>query len=226
MDVLFDNIPDELKALNQWVTWKYNRHMRKLPCSMPTGEVADAHDPASWGTAIAALAAAKKRKHAGIGFDFTSDDPYTGVDLDDCIRDDGTIAPVAAAIIAEANTYTEISPSGKGVKMWFRGRIPESVTSTPIGEGVHTEMYFAGRFFTVTGRRLPGTPATIGDAQSFLTNLFERVKPPAPPCDEQPKALPRVSTDANYIRRWCVAALEGEQQKMKAAGEGERHHRR
>ena len=50
-------------------------------------------------------------------------------------------------IIAALDTYTEISPSGTGVKMIMRGTLPPK--HRRIGD---IEMYCAGRFFTITGR--------------------------------------------------------------------------
>ena len=43
----------------------------------------------------------------------------SGIDLDSCIADDGTIAPWAVEILSIVPTYTERSPSGRGLKQFF-----------------------------------------------------------------------------------------------------------
>lgn len=51
-----------------------------------------------------------------VGFVFTRDDPFVGIDLDHC-RDPetGKIKPWALEIVAKLNSYSEVSPSGTGL---------------------------------------------------------------------------------------------------------------
>lgn len=222
--IQLENIPQELRDRPQWVTWKY-ANGTKLPCSITTGKVADAHDPASWGTFDQAVEAYQRRHHAGIGFDITEGDPYTGIDFDDCIADDGTMDPLAAALIGAMNTYSEISPSTKGVKAWVRGSVPQNITPTPLGNGVKIEIYSARRFFTVTGHQLEGTPATIREVDEDLQNLYDAVRP-APAETAQPRPIAKATTDSGHARRYALAALEGEHQKVRTADDGMRHWQR
>lgn len=215
-----DCIPVELRERAQWVTWKYSKTKQKLPCSVRTGNVADAHDPASWGTFDEASAAARRRHQAGIGYVFTADDPYTGIDLDDCIDAAGDVAPWARTIVDTLQTYTEISPSGTGLKLWVEGAIPQSLKTPQL------EMYSERRYFTVTGQQLPGTPATIRAGGSDLEALYRSLRPEPAPVATSPLPAGLAHVDDDHARRWCVAALEGEQRKMLDAGEGERHNRR
>lgn len=211
--------PDELRSRRQWVTWK-RENGTKVPynAQRPTKK-ASTIDPATWSTYEQACAAAARCHHAGVGYVFSSDDPYAGVDLDDCVVE-GQLSPEASAIVAQLDTYTEISPSGTGVKMWVIGDIPSGATSKEI------EIYSQARFFTFTGQQLPGTPSTIRDAQTELMALYDRVKPKQAPRPESAGAVPRAASDADYIRRWCLAALDGEHQMMLDADDGERHNRR
>jgi primase-polymerase (primpol)-like protein len=105
---------------------------------------------------------------AGVGFVFCDNDPFVGVDLDDC-RDPqtGALEEWAQKIIRQLDSYTEISPSGTGVKIWVRAKIP-SVMGRRKGK---VEMYDRARFFTVTGQHLPGTPTTIEDRQTQVSAL-------------------------------------------------------
>lgn len=215
-----DCIPAELRDRAQWVTWKYSETKQKQPFDPHTGKMAKVNDLASWGTFDEASAAARRRHHAGIGYVFTGDDPYTGIDLDDCIDVAGGVAPWARTIVETLQTYTEISPSGTGLKLWVEGSIPQSLKTPQL------EMYSERRYFTVTGQQLAGTPDTIRAGGSDLETLYRSLRPePAPvPTSLLPAGLAGIDDD--HARHWCVAALEGEQRKMLAAGEGERHNRR
>src|SRR5262249_12807687 len=104
----------------------------------------------------------------GIGFVFTEDDPYAGIDLDDCRNPEtGVIAPWARRIIAVLSSYTEISPSGTGVHIYVQGRLP--------GQGRNlkpVEIYDRRHYFTVTGQHIPGTSTTIEEQQDVLDLLY------------------------------------------------------
>lgn len=63
---------------------------------------------------------------------------------------------------------------------------------------------------------------TIEEIETLVADELAEVTADA----EQPAMLPQAASDADYIRHWCIAALEGEQAKMRAASEGERHNRR
>jgi putative DNA primase/helicase len=81
-----------------------------------------------------------------VGFVFCSGDPYVGIDLDDCVDPEtGQIELWALQIIEELDSYTEFSPSGKGVHIIVKGKIPSAVKRDEI------EMYDCKRFFTITG---------------------------------------------------------------------------
>ncbi|NJL06351.1 MAG: DUF3987 domain-containing protein [Chloroflexaceae bacterium] len=162
------SIPDELKARDQWVLWRYvarNGKQTKVPyqCS---GTAAKSSDPETWAPFDAVWSEYQQHptRWAGVGFVFSPDDPFVGVDLDDCILEDGTLTDRARTIVDQLDTYCEVSPSGRGLKLWARGAAARSLANEL--EGV--EVYGCGRYFTCTGQRLDGTPATISEAQPVL----------------------------------------------------------
>ncbi len=119
------------------------------------------------------------RLGALLGLDLNSSpqDPYTGVDLDKC-RDPetGEIEPWARSIIDRLKSYTEISPSGCGLHILIRP------SSAPGGNRKgKLEFYDRGRYFTMTGHHLVGTPATIESRQGSLRGLHLETfgKPPS-----------------------------------------------
>ena len=157
-------IPEALRALDQWVTWRYERDT-KVPYSPQTGRRASSTKPETWASYAVTVTAQESRGHSGIGFVFSVFDPFTGVDLDDCIDESGAIADWARQIVASLDSYTEVSPSGRGLKVWVEGTVPTSVKTQQI------EIYSERRYFTVTGQHLPDTPLTIRAAQAELTAL-------------------------------------------------------
>ena len=149
------NIPRELRK--QCVCWRLDKDESgkfvKVPYDCKTGRRAKTNDPKTWGTYEQALKAFDENpSYFGIGFVFSADDPYSGVDLDNC-RDPktGVLSPVAQEIVEKIDSYTEVSPSGTGVKIWAKGKPPGSEHKK--GD---FEIYDSKRFFVLTGNTLNG----------------------------------------------------------------------
>ncbi len=108
----------------------------------------------------------------GVGFVFSASDPFTGVDLDNC-RDPqtGQLEPWAAEAVAELGSYTEISPSATGVKVFVAAGMPP-VARKKRGK---VEFYSDRRFFTVTGQHLPGTPGDVEARPEELRRVHARL---------------------------------------------------
>lgn len=207
---------DELRQLAQWVAWRYgsrNGELTKIPVTPHGDELVNASstNPATWGTYEQATRYAKAHALAGAGFVFSENDPYCGIDLDDCLED-GRLAPWALEIIEALATYCEVSPSGTGVKLWGRGRLP--------GNGLNAgdvELYDHGRYFTWTGRRLAGTPETINDCQTAVTALYERTRA------RKVSKAPALAISAGNHSPYAQAALDGELDALARTAEGQRN---
>jgi len=139
------NTPAELQALRQWVCWRYVERggkATKMPCTV-SGYAAKSTDAGDWCTFDEALQALERNNAAGVGIVFHADDPYCGVDLDHCIVD-GQLAGWAREIVDALGGYTEVSPSGNGLKIWVRGVKPGTRcrTAWPKGQTIsEIEMY-------------------------------------------------------------------------------------
>ncbi len=147
-----ESIPWELKRRPQWVNWKLEErdgNLTKVPYTPCTGHKASSTDLMTWGTFEEAIAALRSGRYEGVGFMFCSADPFTGVDLDHCVNPEtGEIAPWAREVIDRLGGYAELSPSGEGVHLIVKGRVP-------VGrKRGNTEGYSERRFFTMTGRVL------------------------------------------------------------------------
>lgn len=165
---LRDNIPEELRARRQWLCW----NAAKAPSSPRTGNLASVTSPRDWGTFEQAITGMLSYEHLeGVGFVFSSDDPYVGADLDHCIGD-GVVASSAEAIVAKLDSYTERSQSGQGVHIIVRGELP-------VAGRVHGDvaLYQSERFFALTGDVFPDRPASIEDRTEPLMALYEDSTP-------------------------------------------------
>jgi len=174
-----ENIPQELTTYNQFVNWKAvkkdNGKIDKKPLNPRTGFNAKSNDPGTWGSYTEATARYLKYKGngvSGIGFEFSANDHFCGVDLDDCRNPEtGEAAPWAEKILRDFNSYAEVSPSGTGIKIFCKGRLPHGAVKTR-----HVEMYDQGRFFTLTGH-VWGNYTTINESQEAIDRLYKKVKP-------------------------------------------------
>jgi putative DNA primase/helicase len=212
----FDSIPQQLRDYPHWTLWEWHRDYRRggkwtkvpvCPQRQPHGGwlilPGSSTDPAKWMTFQAAArwcAESLKRsdRQFGIGFVFSDSNPFFGVDIDDS-RDtaDGSIAPWAQPWIDSLGTYCEVSPSGTGVKLIGIGAAPGK--SHREGKFEH---YDSGRFFTVTGNRLAGTPGTVAECQDAYTNLYHHLHQ-----DETPEKLAaRAAARAELAARICAGS--------------------
>jgi len=148
-----ENIPDPLKILGQWVVWRAeerNGKMTKVPYDPKTGKKAKSNDPNTWGSFTAAWEAYQKGGYTGIGFELSADDPFCGWDIDHC-RDPktGKIKDWGEYIIQKLNSYTEISPSGTGIRIICKASLPPGGRKKG-----NVEVYQDGRYLTITGQKI------------------------------------------------------------------------
>jgi P4 family phage/plasmid primase-like protien len=121
-----------------------------------------------------------------------------GIDLDSCLDAEGSIAPWAGDILAVAASYAEISPSGHGIKVFFfvaAGEVRPFLDQIGVnpeawgarrgvpGEdgrdhGPAIEIYFAGRYFTVTDRQWPNAPDALALIDGNTLDQLAQLMPP------------------------------------------------
>jgi putative DNA primase/helicase len=172
-------IPEELRQARQWVCWQYEYDKRrskpkKVPIDPVTGKHASTTDPATWGSYDEACAYASDHHVDGVGFVFTSDDPFCGVDLDDC-RDPetGTMRLGADEVLDSLGSYAEVSPSGTGIKVFIRAvKQGERCSTKETPWGGKIEIYDQERFFAITGNVYRDDP--IREAQETIDDLYVR----------------------------------------------------
>lgn len=169
------NFPQELAALRQWICWRLEpdpkgERPRKVPYDPRTGRKASSTNPETWATLPEAMRAQTKYLFTGVGFVFTEAGGIVGVDIDHCRNEDGTFTEAAQAILDKYPSYTEISPSGAGLHIFYRGVMPGKGNKN---SATGVEMYASARYFTMTGNRLEGTPEVIADGAQALPWIHE-----------------------------------------------------
>jgi len=179
----FDAIPVELKSLRQWVLWRaiVNDGAVTKPPYQPNNPayMADVNSPSDWGSFEDAVRVYTNNPSlfSGIGFVFTDDDPYFGLDIDD----EAKVKPqfletrkrFISQIMSQVDTYTEVSPSGNGLHMIGRGKLPVDGKRSV---DMQVELYCSLRYFTITGDVL-NNRTEIKDQQEFLLSVFGAIVP-------------------------------------------------
>lgn len=166
-----DNIPRRLATGKRFVLWRWELREGKWtkPPYQPNGQLASVDDPYTWSTFAAALDAYATGKFDGIGR--TAEDGIVGVDQDHCVDvTTGDIGSQERERVDLLDSYTEISPSGTGLRTFVFGRLPDDGRRKG-----NLELYDSGRYLTLTGHRVDGLPAGVMERQAQILELHRQV---------------------------------------------------
>ena len=204
LPVNFDQIPGELRYLNQWVLWRYvwkdDKAKWDKPPYQPNGKLASSTAALTWSPFKTVEAVYKN------GLNLPVDDPlhFDGVgfvphtvsqadlqivfgDLDKCRdKETGVISPEALEDLQSINSYCEPSPSGTGLRFVARGAPPFPPGKAGRKRG-GIELYQSGHYLTITGQRLPEYPASIEKRPEELDVFYQKhfsESEPEPPREE------------------------------------------
>jgi putative DNA primase/helicase len=164
--VQLQSLPDSLKARKQWLLWRFelyegDKKPRKVPYYATGrkrhGGQGNKEDLAQLVVFDVAVAQLQTGRYEGIGFAFLPGDGLIGVDIDGAIDPEtGEVSELCQSAIAACASYTEVTPSGRGVHIIAAGE-----TRTFKDNGIGLEVYCGSQFFTFTGRQWSGTPTTV-----------------------------------------------------------------
>ena len=168
----YDNIPETLKQFNQFLNFKIktkeNGKSGKPPVDK-NGYTISYQKTENWMTFEGAIANYNKcEKIDGINFVLTKEDDLVGIDLDNCVNN-GSIEDWANDWIQTLDSYTEISPSETGLRIFIKGEISSNKNKGNI------EAYGYDKVLTLTGNRLENTPTNINARQEGLDKLMEHL---------------------------------------------------
>lgn len=180
-----NNYIEKLSDIPAWVVWKYQQRnggkLQKPPYDPKTGKFAKTDDPSTWGTLDQAKEAFASGDYDGVGL-VMGKTTISGFDLDH-VRDPetGEIFPQAMDLIDAVDSYTEVSPSGTGVHILYKGNINQDHVRKVIlpekydGKNqVAFEDYDSQnpQYFTVTGNILRDKDISARSDQA--TRAYER----------------------------------------------------
>jgi putative DNA primase/helicase len=116
-----------------------------------------------------------------MGFVVSGSDLFVGVDLDHCIVNDVT-EPWAQGVIDKLNSYTETSPSGKGIRIFIQAKMPDkhrckraSLPEDWDSKDGAFELYSKEHYLTLTGKHVSGTPLTVENRQLEVEEIYVKV---------------------------------------------------
>lgn len=182
----FHFIPLELAKLKQWVLWRFDwsdarGEWAKVPYQI-SGHRASSTGPETWAALPACINAyeSAQSSYDGIGFVFTADSPYVGIDLDACVafdNDQYQLTNFAARAVEKLASYTEFSPSQKGLHII--GRAGDMAAMRTEWNGNAIEIYRTGRYFTFTGLSWHDDCLPVRDVHVDITEIIEKLRKPA-----------------------------------------------
>ena len=184
MPVNFVNIPDALKHNASFCVWKLEKRSgrpTKVPYNPKTGAMAKTNDPSTFADFKTAMKAYAIGGWDGIGYRVS--EGIGAIDIDHCIREDGSLNDVAASILGIFSTaYFERSPSGTGLRSFFKLSPDFAYDKTVyyINNRKHgLEVYLPGttnRFVTVTGDMFRNGAVTRNDGslRTLLDTFMKR----------------------------------------------------
>lgn len=154
--------PDAIASLPGWLIWRFepNDNPGGKPRKVPyyangrkrAGQQGRPEDREQLVTFEAARNAAARRGFDGVGFAPMADFGVVALDFDDCVAG-GKVHPEVAELLA--GTYAEFSPSGQGIRAFFRGQLGNMKAHARAGQ-YGLELFSSKGFVTYTGNMLPG----------------------------------------------------------------------
>lgn len=171
-----DNIADELVQHGSFCYWRYenrNGKRTKIPYSPNTGEPARSNDKSTF-CRFDELKANDLYSGIGIGIF----DGICAIDMDDCITQSGSLTELSADVVTIMHGYTERSPSGKGIHIFFRANDFQFDAQTYyiMNHRIGMEIYIAGatsKYVTITGNP-SGKYRDFGDRTHELQLVLDK----------------------------------------------------
>lgn len=212
---LREQFPAALRDRPQWLLWRFEPDPerpdkpRKVPYyvggSRRKGTQGSERDRQLLVALEPALARLGRGGFDGVGFAFLPGDGLVGIDIDGAIdADTGEVSARCQAIVEACASYTEYSPSGRGVHIIVAGEI-KSFKDNRIG----LEVFCGRQFFTCTGRHWPGTPLTVQPLQEATLRRLQATvaRSKGAARAQTPPARPQASTGSGDKLAWLEQAL-------------------
>jgi putative DNA primase/helicase len=167
-----DSIPHELTVRPRWVLWRFETvkgRLTKIPyrCNGRRASSTDPRTSASWADIQRAF---DRGGFDGVGF-VLNGDGLIGFDFDHCVDAEGNVNdPKIVMYFVRLSSYTEITPSGTGLRVFVFGKIPGA--DRKLG---NCEIYETERYLTITGRRYVDAPLAISRRQHAIEAVYAEI---------------------------------------------------
>lgn len=183
------HVPDELRGLKGWLVWRFVQQPgepkpRKVPHYITgerrQGKAGGESDRKHLTDFEHAREVAVRKGYDGVGLALMPEFGLLALDFDDCFSPDGNLHRQVADIVA--NTYAEVSPSGAGVRAFFRSDsdlFSNKKSHKREGFDFGFEVFHTRGFVTFTGNTLPeveilGNENTIAPVVPEVQALYEQ----------------------------------------------------
>lgn len=164
IDDYIKNIPTELKKQKIWGLWDLEERdgrTTKVPYNAMTNQRAKSNDPSTWCDFEQAITALKDSNYKGLAIFLGGG--LCGLDVDhvDAELSKFEEKPNSDNLVNRIkkltdNSYMEVSQSGAGIHVLFKGLLPKNVNNHPNNKPF--ELYDHGRFFALTGNLITNKP--------------------------------------------------------------------
>ena len=156
---MYEKLPETLKSGAGFLLWRYetrNGRPTKVPYRI-SGVRADATNRSHFSSFEAAKLAFDKGGYDGIGI--FVEPRFSAIDIDDCVTESG-FTELADDIINLMDSYTEYSPSGKGVRIFIdtADAVFDKAKYYVNNRKIHVEAYTEKKYVSATGNVIREKP--------------------------------------------------------------------
>lgn len=205
----YKNIPLELQSLKSWVVWRYedigSAKPTKIPYCAHTNKLASVANPETWSTFEQVVTVANSGLYSGIGFVLSDANPYCFIDIDPTEKSE--FWDKQTKVVDHFDSYTEYSPSGKGLHIIVRGSVPSGRKRNAI------EIYSDLRYMTMTGDVYKNEPIRSYDSEcmalwgsmehsSKKVQLYQGMEKPEYRDDEILKMATEAVNGEKFVNLW------------------------
>ena len=229
VDNLINNLPSVLKSSRQFVCWNIERRDKKVPLQSDGRSWGNYNDPKCWRTFDDALALLDNGRAFGIGLALPSPEQIKTlpdfnliaglVAFDADAKRSSTAAPFKVPVhiseyVRSANSYSEFSPSLKGLRALIFGDLPttKQCLSKPFADGTELSLYRTG-WVTLSGLPYGDSSPTIEHRQQIVDQIVGELWPElilrtVDVQDGVSACAPPIHKGENFILDWSCTVSE------------------
>src|SRR6516164_6941216 len=202
----------------RWLLWRWAKGSNGKPTKPPFRAdnptvYAESDNPQTWAPCAVALQAYERGLADGIGYALKKS-AIAAIDCDDC-RDPvtGALAPWAQRLLDCCNTYAEVTPSKRGIRIIGKAGGAELHRKLPAPDGGSVEVFRdATRYITVSGETLTPDVEQLGNIDALCDQVvaeFDKKNPPP----QQPASNGDGRSLEDLIENGCGTSFGGDKSR-------------